>query len=328
MTVKFLILRFNSTGDIILTTPVVRCLKEQVDGAEIHYAVKKEYLPLLEANPYIDKIHTVEGSLNALISKLKEERFDYIVDLQKNMHTWIIKSRLGLLSFDYDKLSREKWLMVNFRTDRLPGIHLADRYLNSVNIFDVRNDHKGLDYFIPVHEHVAKQSLPGTFQKGYIAFIIGARYNTRKMPLEMITAFCNDLNLPVVLLGGPEENENGHYISQRTSAYNACGKFSINQSASIIQQAEVIVTHDTGPMHIAAAFHKKTLSVWGNTIPAFGTAPYMPHEHSRIFEVQGLRCRPCSASGYKSCPKKHFRCIRDINIQDLAASARILSGLH
>ncbi|MBN2482019.1 MAG: glycosyltransferase family 9 protein [Bacteroidales bacterium] len=328
MTVKFLILRFSSIGDIVLTTPVIRCLKEQVEGAEIHYAVKKQYHPLLEANPYIDRIHMLEGSLNSLILKLKEERYDYIIDLHKNLRTWIIKSRLRLLSFDFNKLNKEKWLMVNFRINRLPDIHLVDRYMDCVSEFDVHNDHKGLDYFIPGHEHVDIQTLPEAFHKGYIACVIGARHTTKKLPVEMISAFCNEINLPVILIGGPEDAENGEYISQRSFAYNACGKFSVNQSASIIKQARVIVTHDTGFMHIAAAFHKKIISVWGNTIPEFGMAPYMPHKDSKIFEVKGLKCRPCSKIGYDSCPKKHFKCMREINIRELATSVRTLFGFN
>lgn len=324
MTVKFLILRFSSIGDIVLTTPVIRCLKEQVKGAEIHYAVKKQYHSILECNPYIDKVHILESNLNTLIRTLKKERFDYIIDLHKNIRTWIIKSRLRLLSFDFDKLNIEKWLMVNFKINHLPALHLVDRYMESVYAFDVHNDNKGLDYTIPEHERIAIQQLPEFFHKGYIAFVIGARHNTKKMPPEMIAKSCVDINLPVILIGGPEDKETGEYVSQRTAAYNACGKFSINQSASLVQQANIVITHDTGLMHIAAAFHKRIISIWGNTVPEFGMKPYFAHKDSLVFEVKNLKCRPCSKIGYDSCPKNHFKCMRDINIKNLAASARLL----
>jgi len=85
--------------------------------------------------------------------------------------------------------------------------------------------------------------------------------------------------------------------------YNACGKFSINQSASLVQQARMVISHDTGLMHIAAAFKKKIISLWGNTIPEFGMFPYFPDENSRIIQVEGLTCRPCSKIGYDRCPR-------------------------
>ena len=106
--------------------------------------------------------------------------------------------------------------------------------------------------------------------------------------------------------------------------YNACGRFSINQSASLVQQARVVITPDTGLMHIAAAFKKKIISVWGNTIPEFGMFPYLPDKDSRIIQVEGLSCRPCSKIGYSSCPKKHFRCMNDIDEKQLAELAKNL----
>jgi len=98
---------------------------------------------------------------------------------------------------------------------------------------------------------------------------------------------------------------------------NACGRFSINQSASVIQQAAWVVTSDTGMMHIASAFNKKIISVWGNTVPEFGMGPYLPAPESSILEVKGLECRPCSKLGYRQCPLGHFKCMNDIDTSAL-----------
>jgi len=72
-------------------------------------------------------------------------------------------------------------------------------------------------------------------------------------------------------------------------------------------------------MHIAAAFRKITISLWGNTIPGFGMFPYIPEakQKSKILEVQGLSCRPCSKIGYAKCPKKHFNCMNKIDEEKL-----------
>ncbi len=323
MKVKFLIIRFSSIGDIVLTTPVIRCIKKQVEGSIIHYATKQQFLPVIKANPYIDKIHCLNNKLSDLVKELKAEKFDYIIDLHHNLRTFIIKSRLKILDFSYNKLNIEKWLLVNFRINRLPDVHIVDRYLQTVSLFDVINDNKGLDYFIPEDEKPELSLLPGDFRQGYIALVIGAKHNTKKLPLNKIINLCNLLLHPVVLLGGYEEKETGEAIKNNTNTlvYNACGKISINQSAFLIQQARIVITHDTGLMHVAAAFKKKIISIWGNTVPEFGMYPYMPDPASQIIQVKGLPCRPCSKIGYQSCPKKHFRCMNEINESEIAVLA-------
>jgi ADP-heptose:LPS heptosyltransferase len=131
------------------------------------------------------------------------------------------------------------------------------------------------------------------------------------------------LNQPVLLLGGPEDKAKGEAIALEagTLVHNACGQLNINQSASLVEQARAVITHDTGLMHIAAAFRKRIVSIWGNTVPALGMYPYYPvgYDHlSSIQEVTGLRCRPCSKLGYPSCPRKHFRCMNEISEETIA----------
>lgn len=326
MKIKFLLLRFSSIGDIVLTTPVIRCLKQQVEGSEVHYATKKQYLPLLESNPYIDSIHCLEDSFPEFVRELEREQFDYIIDLHHNLRTFLIKSKLRKMDFSFRKLNIEKWLKVNFKIDRLPRIHIVERYLETLSLFEVVNDQKGLDYFIPEKDNNTVQFLPEEFRNGYIALVIGARHFTKQLPVSKLIALCSLIREPLLLLGGKEDHANGEDIVRQAQGkvYNACGLFPINQSASLVRQARVVITPDTGLMHIAAAFKKKILSVWGNTIPEFGMYPYLPDEKSRIIQVEGLSCRPCSKIGHTSCPKKHFRCMNDIDEKKLAELAKNL----
>jgi ADP-heptose:LPS heptosyltransferase len=323
MKIKFLILRFSSIGDIVLTTPVIRCLKQQVEGSEVHYATKKQFLPLLQSNPYIDTIHCLENSLPEFIRELKKEQFDYIIDLHHNLRTFLIKSKLRIMDFSFRKLNIEKWLIVNFKIDRLPRVHIVDRYMETLSLFEVKNDHQGLDYFIPEKDNNAIQSLPAAFRNGYIGLVIGARHFTKQLPVSKLIDLCNLIGEPLLLLGGKEDHETGEKVLENAKGivYNACGLFSINQSASLVQQARVVITPDTGLMHIAAAFKKKILSVWGNTVPEFGMYPYLPDDKSQIIQIEGLSCRPCSKIGYNACPKKHFRCMNEIDEKKLAKLA-------
>jgi ADP-heptose:LPS heptosyltransferase len=312
---KILIIRFSSIGDIVLTTPVVRCLKLQQPDTEIHYLSKKSFQSILENNPYITKVHTIEKDVKEIANVLKQENFDCIVDLHNNLRSLHIKGILGKSATVFKKLNFKKWLLVNFKMNVMPAVHVVDRYMQTIEKFGIKNDQKGLDYFIPEKDEVSTEAFPVTHQNGYIGFVIGAKHFTKQLPIEKIIFICKQLNQPIILLGGKEDAERGELILKAvgSSIYNACGVYNLNQSASIIRQATKIISHDTGLMHIAAAFQKEIISVWGNTVPAFGFAPYLPSPASKMVEVQGLSCRPCSKIGYDKCPKGHFKCMKEID---------------
>jgi len=315
MKIKFLIIRLSSIGDIVLTSPVVRCLKQQVENAEIHYVVKEKHKCIVESNPHINKVHLLKTNINELIAQLQAEELDYVIDLHHNFRSNRIKSRLKIPSFTFEKLNIQKFMLVNFKVNKLPDKHIVDRYIETLSVFDVENDGNGLDYFIPEENEVGKTELPEKFQNGYIAFVIAGTYFTKKLPVQKIIQICDSVNHPVILLGGKNERKIGDEVINRSKAniLNLAGRLSLNQSASLVRDANVVLTNDTGLMHIAAAFRKKILSFWGNTVPHFGMTPYQPDPASKIMEVKDLKCRPCSKLGYKKCPKKHFKCMTEID---------------
>jgi len=324
---KILIIRFSSIGDIVLTTPVIRCLKTQLPDAEIHYLTKKQNYSLLQENPFLTRTWLYEENFKELLPRLKAEKFDFIVDLHKNLRSFYILLHLRKPYGTFQKLNLKKWMIVNFRIDHLPRIHIVDRYFTAVKSLGIINDRKGLDYFIPSGEEVELSVLPDPFRLGFIAFVIGGKHTTKMFPEEKVIEVCRKVSRPVVLLGGKEDIERGNRIEQLAgfTVFNACGRFSINQSASLIRQADKVITNDTGLMHIAAAFGKTILSIWGNTIPEFGMYPYLEGKEnavSGIFEVKGLSCRPCSKIGFEKCPKDHFRCM---NEQDVDAMINTLN---
>jgi lipopolysaccharide heptosyltransferase II len=312
---KILIIRFSSIGDIVLTTPVIRCIKEQKPEIEIHYLTKKSFKGILEYNPYLSKIHTIEKDIKEIATELKQENFDYVIDLHNNLRSLQTKRLIAKPSSSFKKLNFKKWMLVNFKINNMPAMHVVERYLETATGLGIRNDLKGLDYFIPTKDEVAIQSLPSTHQNGFIGFVIGAKHFTKQLPTEKIIAICKKLNQPIILLGGKEDKERAISIEKAVGStiYNACGNYNLNQSASIIKQAKKIISHDTGLMHIAAAFKKEIISVWGNTVPAFGFTPYLPDSKSKIVEVKNLACRPCSKIGYDKCPKGHFKCMMEID---------------
>jgi len=316
--VKILIIRFSSIGDIVLTTPVVRCLKEQFDGdVEIHYLTKKQFKTVVEHNPYLTNIHTIEKSTSEIVEVLKDLKFDYVLDLHKNIRSKRIINSLKCISFSFDKVNYQKWLLTTFKINKLPKTHIVDRYLETVKTFDIQNDNKGLDYFIGEKDHVNLSELPLNHQNGYVAFAIGAQHFTKRLPTHKIISICKKINQPIILLGGKGDTVVAEEIVVAVGEliYNACGKFSINQSASLVEQSNALITHDTGLMHIGAALGVKIVSVWGNTVPSFGMFPYYPKDKDNyvIIENNNLNCRPCSKIGHDKCPKKHFKCMEDID---------------
>src|SRR6187402_3424184 len=163
---KILIIRFSSIGDIVLTTPVIRVLKTQLDGAEIHYATKKQFASIFQENPYIDKMHYLDGGLWEFIKVLRAENFDFIVDLHNNLRTRIVKTFLFVKASSFNKLNFKKWLMVKLKINKLPEIHIVDRYLEAAKELGVKNDLLGLDYFIPEKDEIPTTWLPPSHQAG------------------------------------------------------------------------------------------------------------------------------------------------------------------
>jgi len=319
--IKFLVIRFSSIGDIVLTTPVVRLLKQKYPDSEIHYLTKKQFSFLLENNPYVDKTIGLDQNLKTIITDLKDELYDYVIDLHNNIRTRRIKSTLKIPDFTIDKLNVKKWLLVNLKINKLPQKHIVDRYLDTLSVFDIKNDNQPLDYFIPEGDnYVFSDQYQGFKEQKYIAFVIGATYYTKQIPQELAVNIMNKSGLPFVLLGGKDDVEKSKLIEKalKIPVVNLCGAINLNQSASVIKNAKIVVTSDTGLMHIAAAFKKPIVSIWGNTVPKFGMSPYLPHSASKIIENKALKCRPCSKIGFDKCPKKHFDCMLKIDANSIA----------
>lgn len=318
---KVLVIRFSSIGDIVLTTPVVRCLKEQL-SAEVHYLTKPGFVSLLESNPHIAKIIALPENEGILRNSLKKEKYDVIIDLHHNIRSRRFSVGLAPKIFRFQKLNIQKWLKVNVGIDVLPPVHIVDRYMHTLSTLGVKNDGKGLDFYHTLN--VDEVLIQFGLTQDYTVYAIGGQHYTKKLPADRIISILSKTpELKVVLLGGKEDAEIGKLIEKNCSnAVSLCGKTSLAESAAIISAAKKVISHDSGMMHIAAAYGKKILSIWGNTIPEFGMYPFRAHPESKVFEVRGLSCRPCSKIGHSSCPKGHFNCMNQQKVEEIAAELR------
>lgn len=325
MTRKFLIIRFSSIGDLFLTTPIARALHEKFPEAEIHYLTKKKFKFVIEDYPYIHKIISFDKRLSHALQQVNKEKYTDIIDLHNNLRSNYILSRVKAQKGRLRKYNIAKWLYVKFKWQVLPTTHIIDRYFEAAKMWGIVPDGKGPDVFIPPHDEV---EIPQDWNKGFIAAVIGGTHFTKRMPMENWLTLLKDLQLPVVLLGGKEEEKAGSYLQHKLpgKVYNYCGKLRLFQSVSFLRQSEYVITHDTGLMHIAAALNKPMTVIWGSTDPKLGLGPYLQNGLYKYDAsvVRGLRCHPCSKIGFSACPKKHFHCMKHQQVKEISKRVNLL----
>lgn len=329
---KILLIRFSSIGDIVLTTPIVRCIKQQLPEVELHVLTKSSFRSIYAANPNIDKVFELHGNMKELISQLRKERYDFVVDLHKNWRSLRVRMALHCPSSSFPKLDFRKFLYTKLKIGKLPQVHIVDRYFRAVEKLGVQNDGQGLDFFFNEGDVMHYEDLPESFHDGFVAIVIGGQHATKILPEDKVVEVCDALDYPVILVGGPEDAARGERIKEKVGTYvgNSCGTLTLGQSASLLGLADAVITNDTGMMHIAAALRKPIVSVWGNTVPEFGMYPYLPQgmKPAVIIENKGLKCRPCDKLGYAKCPKGHFNCMNSLDAVEIAekTKAELSSG--
>lgn len=302
---KILVIRLSAMGDIVLTTPVIRALNQQLK-AKIDFLTKPQYVSLLEGNTYINRIF----SLNDKVDFLQKNKYDYVVDLQNNLRSWKIRNKIQTKSFVFNKKSLRRYLLIYFGIDLLKN-HVVDRYFATVASLNVVNDNQGLDFNV-------SSSIKPEFNtsQSYIAWCIGGTHNPKKLSAKQITQVVSKLKIPVVLLGGNNDLDIAEEIINNVeckSVYNFCGKLSVQESSYLIKKSKMLLTNDTGMMHIASALKMPIISFWGCTKPSLGFTPYMT-DPSSIKIISKRSAKPCSKHG-RHCKYGKNGCIKEIDPQ-------------
>ena len=302
---KILVIRLSAMGDIVLTTPVIRALNQQLK-AKIDFLTKPQYVSLLEGNTYINRIF----SLNDKVDFLQKNKYDYVVDLQNNLRSWKIRNKIQTKSFVFNKKSLRRYLLIYFGIDLLKN-HVVDRYFATVASLNVVNDNQGLDFNV-------SSSIKPEFNtsQSYIAWCIGGTHNPKKLSAKQITQVVSKLKIPVVLLGGNNDLDIAEEIINNVeckSVYNFCGKLSVQESSYLIKKSMMLLTNDTGMMHIASALKMPIISFWGCTKPSLGFTPYMT-DPSSIKIISKRSAKPCSKHG-RHCKYGKNGCIKEIDPQ-------------
>lgn len=325
MGLKLLFVRFSSIGDIVLTSAAIRCAKQQLEGVEIHFLTKKSMKAVMEANPYIDHFHYLENDFKGLVKSLKNEQFDYVVDLHKNLRTLRLKWALKVPVLTFNKANIEKILLTKLGINRMPNRHIVVRNVDALAPLGVTYDGLGLDHFVP--ENTQMPDLPTDFANRYIAFVIGATYVTKKLPVHKIIELISRIDEKIVLVGGKQEQPEGQEIAKHFpgKVLDTCGAYSLHESTLLVKNANLVIAHDTGLMHISCAFQKNLIMLWGATAPTLQYFHFYPDKATnQVYDAQvpGLSCQPCSHFGLKKCPKGHFNCMNQQDIPAIASAVK------
>jgi len=334
---NILIARLSSIGDIILTSPALRCLRKAFPEVKITFLVKKEFIDLVIYNPNINEVISFDktGGWKALIDLRKliwSKKFDWFIDLHNNLRTNLLKRTIGFdLVTTYHKESFRRYLLVkfgkNFFREARP-IYL--KYFDALKYRNINYDGEGTNVFIPESSMLAIQNKLGSErfrpEKGLLVICPGASFSNKQwLPErfgEVADHFIEASGMEVVFLGGKNDRELCNTIirGMRSKALNYAGELPILLSATLLQKATAVLTNDSGMMHLAQSQGTAVVAIFGPTTRELGFFP-IP-QNSMVIEKE-VSCRPCTTKGLNYCPKKHFRCMNSIETKEIVEA---LSG--
>ena len=339
---KILIIRLSSIGDIVLATPLVRVLRASFPSSHIDFVLRKEYAELIRYNKNLDSIVEFDAKtgfygLRRLKNQLRAEHYDLVVDIHNSLRSRYLRILIGVKNIVVvNKRIFARTMLVKFKKNYYREIvSIADRYIETVSKFGVRNDHAGLELHVPdeikLKIYKRMSALGIDRNKKIIGFCPSAKHATKCWPQERFTELgvrlSNESGTKILLFGGSADKERcctiANAINERTgksSAVDLSGELSLLETAVAMETCALIVTNDSGLMHIASAMKKKVVAIFGSTVREFGFFPV--GTESVIVERIGLYCRPCSHIGRSTCPEGHFRCMKEIQVEDVAEAIK------
>lgn len=319
----------SSIGDIILTSPLIRQLRKLYPDAAIDFVVRREFAGLLESHPDIQRVISIDvkeqGALQNLKKDIRNSHYDVILDLHRNFRSIYLSVYRGhppILAIRKNQMKR--FLLVKFKLDIYPKSanefrSVPEKYLQAARPLGVDVKDQVLSLHLPEAE---KEKADATWQQlareGFqVVMAPGARHFTKRWPPqyygELIRRLHTEKGWKTLLVGGPDERPLANEIREIAGAdivRNLCGEVSLLQTLAMIRKAPRFLSNDSGLMHVAAAFQRPQIAIFGSTVQSLGFFPLNPN--ARVLEVPSLSCRPCSHIGRNECPKGHFKCMMDV----------------
>lgn len=314
---KILIIRLSSIGDIVLATPMVRCLRTAVPSAQIDFLVKKKYSEILSANPYISNLIFFENNIFAHAARIKKEKYDFILDIHNNFRTFLLTLLSGAKILRYKNYMFRRFFLtefgLNFYKEKVP---VFQRYLKTAEPLGILYDNKGLDFFIDKN---AENKFEQILKNQYIGICPVAVWKTKRWPkqnfVDLAKKILEKQDCEILIFGGKNDFDYCENIKIQIGpkAKNLCG-LSLKETAVAIIKCKYLLTNDTGLMHIAEALKVPVVAFFGPTVEEFG---FYPQSEKSKFFSKDIFCRPCSTKGSKKCPVGDFLCMTEISVEEV-----------
>ncbi len=331
---KILIIRLSSIGDIVLSTPLIRVLRNKFPNSQIDFIIKKEFSELLKYNPNLTNLiefNTENGfkELLRLKRQILKENYDLIIDIHNNLRSIFLRMFTGAHVVRINKRVFKRFLLVKFKINLYKNaIHVVDRYIETLSNFSIKNDNQGLEIFVPEDTiEIAKNKINFSDKNLYIAIAPSAKHETKRWLPERFAQLGDKLaekfKAKIILLGGKEDEDRCRFVEEMmvSKPINLCGKTTLLESAAVLSMCKLLVTNDSGLMHIGSAMKTKIVAIFGSTVKEFG---FFPYGVENIVIEKNIPCRPCSHIGRNKCPEGHFKCMRDIQVEDVFNACAIL----
>ena len=329
---KILVFRLSSIGDIVLTTALLRCLRNTFPDAQIDFVVKKQFADILRCVPFVSNVIELDSKkgfseLLAIRNQLKNEQYDVALDIHKNWRSLFVCNTIGAKQvFRFNKHVFRRWVLTTFHKDIYKEVRpVYLRFIDAAKQLGVVPDGKYTELVVP--EQLGKSmkdifvQANISFEKRIIALCPGASFSNKQWQVEKFQQLAKrvvlDFDAQVILLGGKKESEMCESIASESGAVSFAGKFDLSQSIAALSMVSLTVANDTGMLHVSEALGVPVVGIYGPTARQFGYFPILPQ--SKVAQVDNLPCRPCTKMGMNHCPKKHFSCMNDISVEMVLA---------
>lgn len=321
---KIAIIRLSAIGDIILTTPVIRAVKMKFPDAEIHFITKKQNASLVQHNPHLSKViafDSKETSLKELLKQVQSERYDWFIDIHKNLRSrvlrWFGNARE---TSTYQKGYWRRFLLLKFRYRvKKPVVPIIEKYFVALKKYGITYDNQGTEVFTTENDQQKVASLlQGIKGQPFVTICPGASFKTKQWKesgFREVAKYFLAQNKQVVFLGGPTDVEICERLAKETGGISVAGKLKLLESAALLQQSELAITNDSGMLHLAQSQKTPVVAIFGPTSEEWGFFPLQ--YKSKVVEKKDLACRPCHSKGSDTCPKGHFKCMNELEVEDV-----------
>jgi ADP-heptose:LPS heptosyltransferase len=322
---KILVIQTASIGDVILATPVIEKLHLFFPDAQIDLLVKKGIEGLFTGHPFLNNVliwnkasRKIRNFLWTLYD-IRKNQYDVVINIQRFFLTGMLTALSGAkIRIGFSKNPLSVFFTSRIKHEIRVDIHEADRNLSLIE--SLTDNSKIKPKLFPSAKDIKKISS----YKSNIYYTIspGSLWFTKKYPADKWIEFVRkiDKDSNIIFLGSKEENEICDKIiriSGHKNAINMSGHLSFLESAALMKDAKMNFTNDSAPMHLASSVNAPVTVIFCSTVPGFGFGPLS--DQSYIVEIhEKLSCRPCGLHGLQSCPRKHFKCALNIEVNQLS----------